>query len=117
MDKVDTTLFIKTKYDDMIILKIYVNNFFCAINITLCQEFSKCMSNEFEISMMGGLKFFLRLQIKQTNDGIFVKITKYQGIIGSLLYLTANRLDIMFNVCIFARFRFSSKESYLNAVK
>ena len=29
---------------------------------------------------------------------------KYKGMIGSLLYLTASRLDIMFSVCLYARF-------------
>jgi len=30
--------------------------------------------------------------------------TKYRGLIGSLLYLTTSRLDILFVVCLFARF-------------
>ena len=30
-----------------------------------CEEFSKCMHSEFEMSMMGELNFFLELQIKQ----------------------------------------------------
>ena len=37
--------------------------------------------------------------------------------IGSLLYLTASRPDIMFSVCLCARFQFCPKESYLIAVK
>ena len=37
--------------------------------------------------------------------------------IGSLLYLTASRPDIMFVVCLCAHFQFCPKESYLNAVK
>ncbi|GJX83649.1 hypothetical protein Tco_0333130 [Tanacetum coccineum] len=37
--------------------------------------------------------------------------------IGSLLYLTANRLDIMFSVCLCARFQEASKTSHLEAVK
>ena len=35
------------------------------------------MQSEFEMSMMGELKFFLGLQIKQTKDGIFVNQSKY----------------------------------------
>jgi len=35
------------------------------------------MSKEFEMSMMGGLKFFLRLQIKQSKDGMFINQSKY----------------------------------------
>ena len=35
------------------------------------------MQGEFEMSMMGELKFFLGLQIKQCKDGIFINQTKY----------------------------------------
>ena len=35
------------------------------------------MQDEFEMSMMGELNFFLRLQIKQTNGGIFLNRSKY----------------------------------------
>ncbi|GJR69362.1 hypothetical protein Tco_0015427 [Tanacetum coccineum] len=42
-----------------------------------------------------------------------VDSTKYRGMIGSLLYLTASRPDIMFSVCLCARFH----EAHLEAVK
>jgi len=46
----------------MIIVQIYVDNIiFGVTNIHLREEFSKCMSIEFEMSMMGKLKFFLNL--------------------------------------------------------
>ena len=35
------------------------------------------MSKEFEMSMMGELKYFLRLQIKQNEEGIFINQAKY----------------------------------------
>lgn len=35
------------------------------------------MSSEFEMSMVGELSFFLGLQIKQSEDGIFISQTKY----------------------------------------
>ena len=37
--------------------------------------------------------------------------------IGSLLYLTASRLDIMLATCICARFQANPKESHLIAIK
>ncbi|GJR31386.1 hypothetical protein Tco_1107618 [Tanacetum coccineum] len=46
-----------------------------------------------------------------------VNSTKYQGMIGSLLYLTASRPDIMFSVCLCARFQEAPKTSYLESVK
>ena len=38
-----------------------------------CEEFGKMMANEFEISMIGELSYFLGLQIKQLNNGTFVR--------------------------------------------
>ncbi|GJX26619.1 retrovirus-related pol polyprotein from transposon TNT 1-94 [Tanacetum coccineum] len=46
-----------------------------------------------------------------------VDSTKYRGMIGSLLYLTASRPDIMFSVCLCARFQEALKTSHLEAVK
>ena len=37
--------------------------------------------------------------------------------IGSLLYLTASRPDIMFSVCLCARFQANPKESHSTTVK
>ena len=37
--------------------------------------------------------------------------------IGSLLYLTASRHDILFSVCLCARFQSDPRESHLTAVK
>nr|XP_016467285.1 PREDICTED: uncharacterized protein LOC107789921 [Nicotiana tabacum] len=41
----------------------------------------------------------------------------YRGMIGSLLYLTASKLDIVFSVGLCARFQANPKESHLKAVK
>jgi hypothetical protein len=35
------------------------------------------MENEFQMSMMGELTFFLGMQVKQTKEGIFINQTKY----------------------------------------
>jgi len=43
--------------------------------------------------------------------------SKYRGLIGSLLYLTASRPDIMFVVCLCATYQFDPKESHYNAAK
>ncbi|KAH9763597.1 Integrase catalytic domain-containing protein [Citrus sinensis] len=158
MGKADTTLFVKHKNQDILIVQIYVDDIiFGSTNELLCKEFSSCMSNEFEMSMMGELKYFLGLQIKQNEEGIFINQAKYvkdllkrfgiddsktkntpmstttkldkyekgkevdikmyRGMIGSLLYLTASRPDIMFSVCLCARFQSCPKESHLLAVK
>ncbi|GJS29737.1 retrovirus-related pol polyprotein from transposon TNT 1-94 [Tanacetum coccineum] len=158
MGMVDNTLFTKKKGSNLIIVQMYVDDIiFGSTCQEMCDEFAKIMHDEFEMSMMGELKFFLGLQIKQLDDGIFfnqskyikemlkkfgledskpiktpmstetkltrdeegesVDNTKYRGMIGSLLYLTASRPDIMFSVCLCARFQEDPKTSHLEAVK
>ncbi|GJU60242.1 putative ribonuclease H-like domain-containing protein [Tanacetum coccineum] len=50
-------------------------------------------------------------------DGVEVDVHEYRSMIGSLMYLTASRPDIMFAVCACARFQVTPKASYLHAVK
>jgi len=49
--------------------------------------------------------------------GVVVDQTNYRGLIGSLLYLTASRPNIMFVVCLCARFQSNRNESHLKAAK
>ncbi|GJY04682.1 putative ribonuclease H-like domain-containing protein [Tanacetum coccineum] len=50
-------------------------------------------------------------------DGVDVYVHVYRSMIGSLMYLTASRPDIIFAVCACARFQVTPKASHLNAVK
>jgi hypothetical protein len=56
-------------------------------------------------------------KLDKDEKGKPVDVKLYRGMIGSLLYLTASRPDIMFSVCLCARFQSSPKESHLIAVK
>ncbi|GJW33067.1 copia protein [Tanacetum coccineum] len=135
----------------------------CAIDFKLFQMdvnsafLNGLIGEEFEMSIMGKLNFFLGLQIKQMEDDIFfnqseyikemlkkfglenfkpmktpmssdtkltkdkecesVDSTKYRGMVASLLCLMASRPDIMFSVCLYARFQEAPKTSHLEAVK
>ena len=108
------------------------------------------MANEFEMSIIGELSYFLGLQIKQLKNDTFVSQGKYikdmikkfgmsdskaistpmeinsnldsdasgnmvdqklyRSMIGSLLYVTASRPDVIFSVCMCARFQASPRE-------
>jgi hypothetical protein len=46
-----------------------------------------------------------------------VDLKLYRSMIGSLLYLTASTTDIMFSVCMCARFQAAPKEYHLTVVK
>jgi hypothetical protein len=64
--KVDTTLFTKKIGNDIFICQIYVDDIiFGSTNEDFCKEFREMMSRQFEMSMIGELRFFLSLQIKQ----------------------------------------------------
>ncbi|GJV53092.1 retrovirus-related pol polyprotein from transposon TNT 1-94 [Tanacetum coccineum] len=78
MGMVDNTLFTKKKSSNLIIVQIYVDDIiFGSTCQDMCDEFAKIMHDEFEMSMMGELNFFLGLQIKQMKDGIFFNQSKY----------------------------------------
>ncbi|GJU86303.1 retrovirus-related pol polyprotein from transposon TNT 1-94 [Tanacetum coccineum] len=78
MGMVDNTLFTKKSKSHLIIVQIYVDDIiFGSTSQNLCDDFAKIMHDEFEMSMMGELNFFLGLQIKQMEDGIFFNQSKY----------------------------------------
>ncbi|GJS12817.1 retrovirus-related pol polyprotein from transposon TNT 1-94 [Tanacetum coccineum] len=78
MGMVDNTLFTKKKSSNLIIVQIYVDDIiFGSTCQDMCDDFAKIMHDEFEMSMMGELNFFLGLQIKQMEDGIFFNQSKY----------------------------------------
>jgi len=75
---VDNTLFLRSQGKDILIVQVYVDDIiFEATNEAMCKEFAEMMGNEFEMSMMGGLNFFLGLQIKKTPTGIMIHQQKY----------------------------------------
>ena len=56
-------------------------------------------------------------KLDKDEQGIIVNIKLYRNMIGSLLYLTASRPDIIFNMCLCTRFQSCPKESHLITVK
>jgi hypothetical protein len=60
------------------VCQIYVDDIiFGSTNQKSCEEFSRVMTQKFEMSMMGELSYFLRFQVKQLKDGTFISQTKY----------------------------------------
>ncbi|GJU16910.1 putative ribonuclease H-like domain-containing protein [Tanacetum coccineum] len=156
--KIDKTLFIRRVKSDILLVQVYVDDIiFGSTKKSLCIEFEKMMHKKFQMSSMGELTFFLGLQVKQKEDGIFISQDKYvteilkkfgftdvkttsthmethkpllkdadgedvdehlyRSMIGSLMYLTFSRPDIMFVVCACAKFQVNLKVSHLHAVK
>ena len=71
-------LYIKTKKGkDILISKIFVDDIILGVKNALSKDFSNKMKHEFEMSMFGEIKFFVRLQVYQLKYGIFVTQSKY----------------------------------------
>ncbi|GJY81437.1 retrovirus-related pol polyprotein from transposon TNT 1-94 [Tanacetum coccineum] len=92
---IDKTLFSKKVKGDILLVQVHVDDIiFGSTKKILCIEFEKLMHKKFQMSSMGELTFFLGLQVTQKDDGIFISLDK--SMIGSLMYLTSSRPNIMF---------------------
>jgi hypothetical protein len=75
---IDSTLFIKWKAKDYLLVQVYVDDIiFASSTVKMCKEFEKNMKAKFEMSAMGEMNFFLGLQVDQQEDGFFIHQTKY----------------------------------------
>ena len=74
----DPTLFTKSYDGELFVCQIYVDDIiFGCTDQRYSDEFAYMMSEEYQMSMMGELKFFLGLQIRQQRNGIFISQEKY----------------------------------------
>ncbi|GJV93295.1 putative ribonuclease H-like domain-containing protein [Tanacetum coccineum] len=128
-EPIDKTLFLKKDKHDIILVQVYVDDIiFGSTKKSWCDEFEALMKSRFQMSSMGELTFFLGLQTASTpietqkplvkdEEASDVDVHLYRSMIGSLMYLTASRPDIMFAVCACSRFQVTPKSSHLSAVK
>jgi hypothetical protein len=78
MGNVDKTLFTLNHGTDFLLVQIYVDDIiFSGSSYTLESRFQEMMENEFQMSTMGELTFFLGIQVKRTKQGTFVHQAKY----------------------------------------
>nr|GEV15881.1 hypothetical protein [Tanacetum cinerariifolium] len=76
--KIDKTLFIKIHIDDILLVQVYVDDIiFGSTKKELSYKFESLMHDKFQMSSMRELSFFLRLQVQQKSDGIFISQDKY----------------------------------------
>ncbi|GJW64017.1 retrovirus-related pol polyprotein from transposon TNT 1-94 [Tanacetum coccineum] len=129
--KIDQTLFIKKQKGDILLVYVYVDDFiFGSRNKELCISFEKLLKDNQDKYVDEILKKFNYTDVKSAStpvdlekplvkdgDANDVDVHLYRSMIGSLMYLTASRPDIMFVVCACARFQVTPKTSHLLAVK
>ncbi|GJS84314.1 putative ribonuclease H-like domain-containing protein [Tanacetum coccineum] len=125
---IDKTLFIKKDKGDILLVQVYVDDvIFGSTKKSLCVEFEQLMHKRL-MSSMGELTFFLGLQTASTlietnkawlmdEEAENVDVHLYRSMIGSLMYLTASRPDIIFVICTCVRFQVTPKVSHLHDVK
>ncbi|GJX31504.1 putative ribonuclease H-like domain-containing protein [Tanacetum coccineum] len=98
---IDKTLFIKRDRKDIMLVQVYVDDIiFGSTKTSMVKEFEELMQKE--LKMM---------------EGEDVDVQSSRSMIGCLMYLTASRPDIMFVVCLCARFQVTPKVSHMHAVK
>lgn len=72
------TLFTKSKEGKFIIVSLYVDDLiFSGNDKSFCDEFKNSMMLEFEMTDLWKMKYFLGVEVKQSQDGIFICQRKY----------------------------------------
>ncbi|GJX28534.1 retrovirus-related pol polyprotein from transposon TNT 1-94 [Tanacetum coccineum] len=84
---IDKTLFIKKNKSDIMLVQVYVDDI-------IFGSTTQCNNNLMESLLVRTIK---------DEDGVDVDMHVYGSMIGSLMYLTASRPDIMFAICACAR--------------
>ncbi|GJV29314.1 putative ribonuclease H-like domain-containing protein, partial [Tanacetum coccineum] len=105
---INKTLFIKKDKNDIMLVQVYVDDIiFGSTKKSWCDEFEALMKSRFQMSSMGELYKSNRKKMKpltKDEEVADVDVHLYRSVIGSLMYLTASRPDIMFAVCACSRF-------------
>ncbi|GJW99588.1 putative ribonuclease H-like domain-containing protein [Tanacetum coccineum] len=129
--KIDQTLFIKKQKGDILLVHVYVDDIiFGSTNKELCTGFEKLMKDNQDKYVDEILKKFNYTYVKSAStlvdlekplvkdgDANDVDVHLCRSMIGSLMYFTASRPDIMFAICACVKFHVTPKASHLLAVK
>ncbi|XP_022865913.1 uncharacterized protein LOC111385730 [Olea europaea var. sylvestris] len=74
----EPSLYVKKQDHDFLIVCIYVDDLiYTGTNIRLVEDFKRKMMNEFEMTDLGVMKYFLAIQVKQSKGEIFISQEKY----------------------------------------
>ncbi|GKE87791.1 putative ribonuclease H-like domain-containing protein [Tanacetum coccineum] len=110
---IDKTLFIKKNKSDIMLVQVYVDDIiFGSTKKSMCTEFEEVMHKRFQMTTT---PIESNKPLVKDEDGVEVDVHEYRSMIGSLMYLTASRPDIMCAVCACARFQVTPKASHLHA--
>ena len=93
----DSNLYTKIENDKLLIVVVYVDGIIFGSNEeSMSQRFVSIMQQEFEMSLLGELTFFLGLQVQQATDGIFLSQANseevWHGRVQTYKYTNDNRV-------------------------
>nr|GEZ29600.1 hypothetical protein [Tanacetum cinerariifolium] len=125
--KIDQTLFIKRQKGDILLVQIYVDDIIFGLQVKQKQDgiFISQDKHVAKILRKFGLTdrklvstpIDTEKPLLKDLDDEDMDVHTYRSIIGSLMYLTSSRPDIMFVVCACAHFQVTPKASHLHAFK
>ncbi|GJU34977.1 retrotransposon protein, putative, unclassified [Tanacetum coccineum] len=111
---VNPTLFTRKAGNDLLLVQVYVDDIiFASTNTAMCDEFTNLMTTNDSVDtpMVEKNKHDEDLQ------GTPVDATHYRGMIGSLMYLTSSRPDLIYAVCLCAQYQAKPIEKHLDAMR
>ncbi|GJW57850.1 putative ribonuclease H-like domain-containing protein [Tanacetum coccineum] len=108
---IDKTLFIKKDKNDIMLVKVYVDDIIFGSIKRDPEKF------DFVSVKTASTPIETQKSLTKDEEAADVDVHLYRSMIGSLMYLNASRLDIMFAVCACSRFQVTPKTSHLNAMK
>ncbi|GJW02580.1 ribonuclease H-like domain-containing protein [Tanacetum coccineum] len=120
---IDKTLFIKKDKHDIILVQVYVDDIiFGSTKKTWCDDFDGIIEEilkkfDFVNVKTASTPIETQKPLVKDEEASDVDVHLYRSMIGSLMYLTASRPDIMFAVCACSRFQVTPKTSHLSVVK
>ncbi|GJT93647.1 retrovirus-related pol polyprotein from transposon TNT 1-94, partial [Tanacetum coccineum] len=104
---------------DLLLIKVYVDDIiFGSTKKEICISFEKLMHVKFLLKVKtASIPMETQKPLLKDENSEEVDVHMYRSIIGSLMYLTSSRPDIMFAVCPCSRYQVNPKVSHLHAVK
>ncbi|GKE02253.1 putative ribonuclease H-like domain-containing protein [Tanacetum coccineum] len=116
--KIDQTLFIKKQKGDILLVQMSLKQKEDGIFISKDKYVAKILRKfGFTDVKSASTPVDTEKPLLKDSDGDDVDVHLHRLMIGSLMYLTSSRLDIMFTVCACARFQVTPKVSHFHAVK
>ncbi|GJS79956.1 hypothetical protein Tco_0729837 [Tanacetum coccineum] len=98
---VDPTLFTRKAGNDLLLVQIYVDDIISAsTNTALCNEFANQITTNDSVDT----PMVEKNKLDEDLQGTPVDATLYHGMIGSLMYLISSRPDLIYAVCLCARY-------------